>query len=255
MTEDPLGWLLFLPPFLGMAACLFGRRMRGVLVPALLAVLAEVVVGGVMVGRVLTKGPVTWGATWFHLDALSAWHLAILLLVYLLSTLYCFTYYGHRHGTVLSPAQTRRFGLLWLGALSSMVLVLVSNNLGIMWAGVEATTLVTAFLICLPATEQSLEAMWKYLVICSVGVAFAFLGTLLVAASTPHGLQESGEFLLWTWLRDTAPTLDPAFLKAGFLFLLVGYGTKAGLAPCHSWLPDAHSQAPSPVSAVFSGFL
>jgi hydrogenase-4 component F len=113
----------------------------------------------------------------------------------------------------------------------------------------------TAFLICIHVSPASLEAMWKYLLICSVGVAFAFLGTLLVAASARQVPMEMTDVLLWTRLRDVASRLDPTMLKAGFLFLLVGYGTKAGLAPMHSWLPDAHSQAPAPVSAIFSGFL
>ena len=136
-----------------------------------------------------------------------------------------------------------------------MTLVLISNNLGIMWVGIEATTLLTAFLICIPVKPASLEAMWKYLMICSIGVAFAFLGTLMVAASA-SGLHLSlSDTLLWTRLRQAAASLNPMLLKAGFLCLLVGYGTKAGLAPMHNWLPDAHSQAPAPVSALFSGFM
>jgi hydrogenase-4 component F len=97
--------------------------------------------------------------------------------------------------------------------------------------------------------------MWKYLMICSIGVAFAFLGTLMVAASASGLHLSMSETLLWTKLRNNAVSLDPMLLKAGFLCLLVGYGTKAGLAPMHSWLPDAHSQAPAPVSAIFSGFM
>ena len=136
-----------------------------------------------------------------------------------------------------------------------MILVLVSNNLGIMWVGIEATTLLTAFLICIPVSPTSLEAMWKYLIMCSVGVAFAFIGTLLVGAAAAPAQLPPSETLLWTRLQACAGLLDPRLLKAGFLFLMVGYGTKAGLAPMHNWLPDAHSQAPAPVSAVFSGIL
>jgi hydrogenase-4 component F len=136
-----------------------------------------------------------------------------------------------------------------------MTLVLVSNNLGILWVSVEATTLLTAFLICLHVTPSSLEAMWKYLIMCSVGVAFAFIGTLLVGASAGPARLSGSDALLWTRLSAAAGNLDPTLLKMGFIFLLVGYGTKAGLAPMHGWLPDAHSQAPAPVSAVFSGFL
>jgi hydrogenase-4 component F len=132
---------------------------------------------------------------------------------------------------------------------------LVSNNLGIMWVGMEATTLLTAFLICVHRTRESLEAMWKYLLICSIGVALAFMGTLLMAASAAPLHLDSIHVMLWTSLRANAAHLDPMLVKIAFVFLAVGYGTKAGLAPMHTWLPDAHSQAPTPVSAVFSGFM
>ena len=124
-----------------------------------------------------------------------------------------------------------------------------------MWVGMETTTLVTAFLISIHVTSVSLEAMWKYLLICSVGVAFAFMGTLLAAASA-QGLQIPPEnTLLWTELLHAAPHLNVHLIKFAFIFVLVGFGTKAGLAPMHNWLPDAHSQAPAPVSAIFSGFM
>lgn len=114
--------------------------------------------------------------------------------------------------------------------------------------------MVTAFLICTHRSTAALEAMWKYLIMCSVGVAFAFVGTLLLAAAaTPFNL--GVEALFWTRLQPLAAALDPRLVKMAFIFLLVGYGTKAGLAPLHNWLPDAHSQAPAPVSAVFSGML
>jgi len=122
----------------------------------------------------------------------------------------------------------RRFGALWFGATAAMSLVLVSNNLGLMWVGIEATTLLTAFLICLHVSPLSLEATWKYLVVCSVGVAFAFVGTLLVAASAqPLGLDPS-EMLLWTRLRASAPYLAPGLVKLAFIFLLVGTGRRRG---------------------------
>jgi len=193
---------------------------------------------------------------WLMLDALSAYHLLVMAAVFSLSGLYARTYFEPDivDGS-LSLRTARRFTALWFGALGAMHLVLVSNNLGLMWVGIEATTLLTAFLICIHGTPTSLEAMWKYLLMCSVGVALAFMGTLLVAASTHGSGIEGSSALLWTELRDAATRLNPKLLKIGFLFLVVGYGTKAGLAPMHNWLPDAHSQAPAPVSAIFSGFL
>jgi hydrogenase-4 component F len=179
-----------------------------------------------------------------------------MMIVFLLSSFFARHYFAAElESGAMTLAGARKFSGLWLGALLSMVLVLVSNNLGIMWVGVEASTLMTAFLICTHVTPASLEAMWKYLLMCSVGVACAFMGTLLVAAAAQPLHLPEGEQLLWTGLMAGIAQADLPLLQLGFLFLLVGYGTKAGLAPLHNWLPDAHSQAPAPVSALFSGFL
>jgi hydrogenase-4 component F len=195
-------------------------------------------------------------AGWLFLDALSTYHLMVLMAVYLLSSFGARGFFAHEIevGTFALPLA-RLFAALWMASLAAMTLVLLSNNLGLMWVGMEATTLLTAFLIYVHRTPRALEAMWKYLLICSVGIAFAFMGTLLVAAAATKGLGMVGEALLWTRLREGAANLDATTMKAAFIFLLVGYGTKAGLAPLHNWLPDAHSQAPAPVSAIFSGFM
>ena len=211
---------------------------------------------------VLGNGFVTAAEGWFYVDAFSAFHLIVLVLVFLLSSAFAGVYFAHEigehgeageHGFTLPVA--RRFGALWLGSLTAMTLVLVSNNLGIMWVGMEATTLLSAFLISLHPSRLSLEAMWKYLIICSVGIAFAFIGTIFAAASIQSGGGAEADALFWTRLAAPDVQLDPTLMKFAFIFILVGYGTKTGLAPIHSWLPDAHSQAPTPVSAMFSGFL
>jgi len=193
---------------------------------------------------------------WLRLDALGALHVLLLLAVFVPAAVYARRYFGVEIAAgEFSAGAARRFAALWFGALAMMLLVLLANNLGIMWVGVEATTLLTAFLICTHRTAGSLEAMWKYLLMCSVGVAVAFMGILLIAAATRHTGMPANTALLWTNLIEAQDELDPALVKAGFLFLVVGFGTKAGLAPMHNWLPDAHSQAPSPVSAIFSGCL
>jgi hydrogenase-4 component F len=202
------------------------------------------------------KGFVTAADQWFYIDAFSAFHIAVLALVFLLSSAVASIYFTHEAGGLVFTASiARRFGGLWLGAQAAMLLVLVSNNLGIMWVGMDATTLLTAFLISLHPSQLSLEAMWKYLIICSIGIAFAFMGTLLAAAAVQSGGSEAADALSWTKLASADAHLDPTLMKFAFVFVIVGYGTKAGLAPMHSWLPDAHSQAPAPVSAMFSGFL
>jgi hydrogenase-4 component F len=239
---------------LGALACLAAPRPRQILAVTVVVSAVELGLAIYLWVAVLAGGAVTTADELFFVDAFSALHLTVLGLVFLLCSLFAVVYFADENGgTGLSRRLARRFGALWLGSLVAMTLVLVSNNLGIMWVGMEATTLLTAFLISLHPDRLSLEAMWKYLLICSVGIAFAFIGTIFAAASVRGGL--GADALLWTRLAAPDTHLDPTLMTFAFVFVLVGYGTKAGLAPVHSWLPDAHSQAPAPVSAMFSGFL
>jgi hydrogenase-4 component F len=248
--------LLLILPCAGSAVCIFLSAPKKILDALCATVLIWAALAAMTVFRVFSSGPFEAAEELFLLDALSGYHLAVMMFVFVASTVYARNYFirEFEEGLVTRRAL-HQYAALWCGALAAMTLVLISNNLGILWIGIEATTLLTAFLICIPSKPASLEAMWKYLMICSVGVAFAFLGTLMVAASA-QGLHLSlSEVLLWTHLRQGAASLNPMLLKMGFICLMVGYGTKAGLAPMHSWLPDAHSQAPAPVSAIFSGFM
>ncbi|MEI8189307.1 MAG: proton-conducting transporter membrane subunit [candidate division NC10 bacterium] len=205
---------------------------------------------------VFMTGPLSCAGGWLFLDPLSAYHALVLALVFAASSVYAGVYFEFELANgKLNLHEARRFGALWFGALAAMTMVLVCGKLGLMWVGMEATTLITAFLICVHVRPLALEAMWKYLIVCSVGVAFAFVGTILIGASAQKLNLDAYELLLWPRLMGSAASLDPAFMKLAFVFLLVGYGTKAGLAPMHNWLPDAHSQAPAPVSALFSGFM
>ncbi len=139
--------------------------------------------------------------------------------------------------------------------LLTMLLVVVCDNLGMMWVAIEGTTLASAFLVGFYEKDTSVEAAWKYLIICSVGIALALFGIVLTYASSIELLGDSSSALEWTTLRSIAPELDPTYLRLAFIFIMVGYGTKVGLAPMHTWLPDAHSQAPSPISAMLSAVL
>ncbi len=256
MNDALLLWLLVLLPAVLAGGCLLARSPRGAL---LLASAGGAAWGGLAAGtawRVFAGGPLLAAHGWLYLDPLSAYHAVVLALVFAASSVYAWGYFGVEvaRGT-LGLAAARRFGALWFGAAGAMALVLVSNNLGLMWVGIEATTLLTAFLICVHVSPLALEATWKYLVVCSVGVAFAFVGTLFVGVSASRLGLAGSELLLWTRLHESAGLLSAGSMKLAFLFLLVGYGTKAGLAPLHMWLPDAHSQAPAPVSALFSGFM
>jgi len=255
-TDEVLLGALLVVPSLGGLLTLLARSGRGALLLMCVTVFGWTVVAAVSVGTVFTQVSLHSTKGWFFLDGLSAYNLMVMAIIYGLSSAFAWRYFGAElEKGELTLRQARVFSVLWCQALSSMSLVLISNNLAILWIGIEATTLLTAFLISLHTSRVSLEAMWKYLLICSVGVGFAFIGTVITAAAAIKAGLPVREALLWTKLLEKASGLDPTLVKASFLFVLVGYGTKAGLAPMHNWLPDAHSQAPAPVSAIFSGFM
>ncbi len=137
----------------------------------------------------------------------------------------------------------------------TMLLALLTNNMGILWVAMEGATLATVLLVSLYRTPASLEAAWKYFILCGVGIAQALFGTILLYFAAEKLLGAEGGALLWTELNDVKGQLEPTVLSIAFVFLLVGYGTKVGLAPLHNWLPDAHAEGPTPVSAVLSGLL
>jgi hydrogenase-4 component F len=162
---------------------------------------------------------------------------------------------GLRGGDGYSPDQLRRYQIFFNLFIASMLLAVSANNVGLMWVAIEATTIFSAFIIPLKVRKTSVEASWKYILICSVGIALAFAGTVFFYFDfiTLAGRVENA--LNWTVLLQSAPNLHPEVMKIAFIFLLVGYGTKAGLAPMHTWLPDAHSESPAPLSAAMSGVL
>lgn len=151
--------------------------------------------------------------------------------------------------------QATLYAVLVQAFIITMLVAVLAANLGVLWVGVEATTVATTFLVGHRRTKGSLEASWKYIVICSVGIAIAFLGTVLLYLAALHAGGHSAGALDWTSLMRNARHLDPSLVRLSFALVVLGYGTKVGLAPMHSWLPDAHSQAPAPVSALMSGVL
>jgi hydrogenase-4 component F len=152
--------------------------------------------------------------------------------------------------------RMRLYHSMYQGFLFAMLLALSANNLGILWVAMEAATLTTVLLVSLYRTPESVEAAWKYFILCGVGIAQALFGTVLLYFAAEAGLgQERDDTLLWNVLYAHAGQLEPTVLSIAFVFLLVGYGTKVGLVPLHNWLPDAHSEGPTPMSAVLSGLL
>jgi len=152
-------------------------------------------------------------------------------------------------------AQARRFRIFANLFAATMLFAVTTDNVGFMWVAIEATTITSALLIPLHASKASVEASWKYVLIGSVGIALAFAGTVLAYFDFATLVGRDTAALSWTLLRDVAPALNPRVLDLAFVFILIGYGTKAGLAPMHTWLPDAHSEAPPALSAMMSGVL
>jgi hydrogenase-4 component F len=155
----------------------------------------------------------------------------------------------------LTPVSLRFYHAMFQGMMGAMNLALLANNVGLMWVAVELATLTTVLMVGVYRTHEALEAAWKYFILGSVGIALALFGTIVVYLASRSVVGEGLDAMAWTVLVREAPAFDPALLNLAFVFLLLGYGTKVGLAPLHAWLPDAHAEGPTPISAVLSGLL
>ncbi len=248
-------WALLAVPLMLAAATALAPGPRSVLAITAWGGLGSAILSGIAIAVSSGQPLAAWSGN-LRIDALSSFHLALVAGVFAFASFYARTHFtGQIDSGRFGRATGRRFGAAWFGFLASMNLVLIANNIGLLWVAMETTTLASALLVCLEPDAPSIRAAWTYLMICSVGIALALLGTFLLAgeARTVMGAQASP--FLWTDLMEAAPHMRPGAVRLAFVFLMVGYGTKAGLAPMHSWLPDAHSQAPAPVSAVLSGVL
>jgi len=166
------------------------------------------------------------------------------------------TYIAHELETGhLTPVYLRFYHAMYQTLMFAMNLALLANNVGLMWVAVELATLTTVLMVGIYRTPQALEAAWKYFILGSVGIALALFGTILVYLGSSAVLGEGLEAMAWSVLVKRASAFDPALLNLAFVFLLLGYGTKVGLVPLHAWLPDAHAEGPTPISAVLSGLL
>ena len=222
--------------------------------------LAAICAGGILacgIGLavvVSADGPYLAGFGVLRADALSAFMIIVIGAVGLLATAASPAYLTTEIHCGRATARTAaRHSLLVQGFLAAMALAVLAANLGVVWVAIEATTIVTAFLVGQARSRAAVEAAWKYVVICSVGIALAFLGMILPNYVSAHGPTPAN--LDWVRLIHGAHDLDPAVTRIAVALLVIGFGTKVGLAPLHAWLPDAHSQAPAPVSALMSGVL
>ncbi len=260
MQTNYLIWLLLIPLILSLVA-FAARWLKGLVRPVveathLVSVTLVLLMSLWAVRDVLNNGPIFSPGLWLHVDSLSAIFLLIIGIVGFLAGLYSIGYTRHdlESGEFDNNKLSLYYGLFSL-FLFTMLLVVTANNIIMMWVAVEATTLGSAFLVGIYGHHSSLEAAWKYVIICTVGVAFGLYGTILVYSDAVNVMQVPGTAVLWTEILKNAHSLDPSLMKMSFVFVLIGFGTKAGLFPMHAWLPDAHSEAPSPVSAMLSAVL
>ncbi|MBN1134637.1 MAG: hydrogenase 4 subunit F [Methanosarcinaceae archaeon] len=246
---------LLLAPMLTGISCLISKKQKQLEFINLLGSTATLLLGLALVVSVFKNGiVVTWNDVVFA-DAFSTYLVLIVSLVGFATSVYSIGYMGYemRHGS-MDIKRLRLYYCLFHMFMFSMLLVGVTNILGL-WIAIELTTLVSAPLIILYSKKSSVEAAWKYLIICTVGITFALFGTILTYYAAVQVFEGSQEAIDWASLVSVADQFDPVLMKIAFIFILIGYGTKAGLAPMHTWLPDAHSEAPTPVSAMLSGVL
>ncbi len=206
--------------------------------------------------RVLAEGPQLAMRDLFHVDAFSVLLVALTALVGFTTSLFSRPYMRNEVAAGrVGPTALRLYHAMYQLFVATMLLALTTNNIGILWVAMETATLTTVLLVSLYRTPASVRAAWKYFILCGVGIAQALFGTILLYLAAERVLGGGGTALLWTQLEGVKDQLEPSVVTIAFVFLLVGYGTKAGLVPLHNWLPDAHAEGPTPITAVLSGLL
>ncbi len=252
-----MGLVLWIVPLIAVALSQFAKKANALHLISMVTSLLMLVLAGYCTLVVMSTGELTYSFFngLFLIDSLSIIILDIVTVIYFLTSLYAIGYLQEeiRHGKI-GKDKLRLYYMLMYVFLFAMVLALTVSNIGIIWVAIEATTLASAFLVGFNNDHNSLEAAWKYIIICSVGIAITLVGIIFLHLSSVEAIQ-SGDALKWNVLLAEAGNLNEPVVRFAFLFIVIGFGTKAGLAPMHTWLPDAHSQAPSPISALLSGVL
>jgi len=222
-------------------------------VSAAINVLATALTFGVA-GTLLFRRPAV--GLYLQVDDLSVVFIVLNTFVGFTASVFSASYIAHEIEIGrLTVARLRFYHAMYQALMFGITLALVSNNLGLMWVAIELATLTTVAMVGIYRTHEAIEAAWKYFILGSVGIALALFGTILVYVAARPVVGEGLQGMVWTVLMGAAARFDPALLNLAFVFLLLGYGTKVGLAPLHAWLPDAHAEGPTPISAVLSGLL
>ena len=245
-----LALLLGIPLLGGLVLGLVGHRDRARDVNVAFSA-ATFAAACVLTAEVVAEGPMRVWADEFYIDALNVFLVALTAFVGLTTSIFSRPYmHVERDHGKMTPPRMRLYHSMYQLFSFTMLLALTTNNLGIVWA-----TLATVLLVSVYRTAASLEAAWKYFILCGVGIAQALFGTVLLYMAAEKVIGAEGGALLWTHLDAVKHQLDPNIITLAFAFLFIGYGTKVGLVPVHNWLPDAHAEGPTPVSAVLSGLL
>jgi hydrogenase-4 component F len=243
-------------PLIGAAVLAFvGERPYASRVNVL-ASLATFLAAAALTIDVIVSGPMVALGRQFLVDPFNVFLVALTAFVAFTTSVFSRPYMlvEAEHGR-LTVGRLRLYHSMYQLFTFTMLLALLTNNVGVLWVAMEGATLATVLLVSLYRTPASLEAAWKYFILCGVGIAQALFGTILLYFAAGKLLGAGGNALLWTELNTVRADLEPTVLAIAFVFLLVGYGTKVGLVPLHNWLPDAHAEGPTPVSAVLSGLL
>ncbi|ODS34217.1 MAG: NADH dehydrogenase subunit F [Candidatus Scalindua rubra] len=246
--------LLLLIPLITATLCYFAKNRRDIEYINLIGA-AVLAIASIFPIAASLSAPIYFFRDMFFMDAFSSYFMSILIFISFVAAMYSIDYMGHEFKEgVIDIKELRYFYALLHLFIFTMVLATVSNNIAIFWMAIEGTTLVTSMLVGFYKDKESVEAAWKYIILCTVGITFGLLGIFIVYYASASALGGDGT-LNWTELRDIAHDMNPKTLQLAFILIIVGYGAKAGFAPIHNWLPDAHSQAPSPISALLSGVL
>src|SRR5512147_1947820 len=255
MIDLQLLALLLIPLLGGGLLAVFGSRRWAAELNSLMSFLTFAA-SVVLTMRVIESGPQTAFNEQFFIDQFNVYLVALTAFVAFTTSLFSRPYMRiEQHHGKLTTGMLHLYYSMYQMFTFAMLVALTTNNMGIVWVAMEAATLTTVLLVSLYRTPASLEAAWKYFILCGVGIALALFGTILLYFAAERVLGQGGTALLWTHLNEVKGELEPTVLKLAFIVLLVGYGTKIGLVPLHSWLPDAHAEGPTPVSAVLSGLL
>lgn len=249
-------YLLLLMPLFGSLLMLFIGKLKISGICNIAINTANFIISLFVVHYFLDHGPFTAIRQQFYIDAFSSLMIILTTFISMTNAIFSNTNMWHRVTTNrISQLQLLLYNVMYQLFTLIILIAITTNNLGILWVAMEGATLATVLLVGMFRTKEAIEAAWKYFILCIVGIALALFGTVLIYFSATQALHQADTRILWSMLVQHAHNFDPTIIKLAFIFILVGYGTKIGLAPLHNWLPDAYSESPAPITVLLSGLL